>query len=36
MNGFRRTGLLNRHLRIGSRRADAFLWSRKLAQPSDQ
>lgn len=35
MNGFRRTGLLNRHLVIGGARVDAFLWSRKLAQPND-
>jgi hypothetical protein len=35
MNGFRRTGLLNRHLLIGGRRVDAFLWSRKLALPND-
>ena len=35
MNGFRRTGLLNRHLVIGGERVDAFLWSRKLAQPND-
>jgi hypothetical protein len=35
MNGFRRTGLLHRHLLIGGERVDAFLWSRKLAQPTD-
>ncbi len=35
MNGFRRTGLLHRHLLIGKERVDAFLWSRKLAQPND-
>ncbi len=34
-NGFRRTGTLKQHLMIGGRRTDAFLWSRKLAQPSD-
>ncbi len=33
LNGFRRTGMLPRHLLIGGRRTDAFLWSRKLAQP---
>ena len=35
MNGFRRTGLLRGHLKIGRTRADAILWSRKLAQPND-
>jgi hypothetical protein len=35
LNGFRRTGLLREHLKIGNRRVDAFLWSRKLAQPTD-
>jgi hypothetical protein len=35
LNGFRRTGTLRQHLLIGGRRVDAFLWSRKLAQPSD-
>jgi hypothetical protein len=35
VNGFRRTGTLRQHLVIGGRRMDAFLWSRKLAQPSD-
>jgi hypothetical protein len=35
MNGFRRTGLLHRHLLIDGERVDAFLWSRKLAQPTD-
>jgi len=34
-SGFRRTGILNGHLRRGHSRADAFLWSRKLAQPDD-
>jgi hypothetical protein len=34
-NGFRRTGVLRHHLLIGGERLDAFLWSRKLAQPSD-
>jgi hypothetical protein len=32
-NGFRRTGVLKNHLLIAGRRTDAFLWSRKLAQP---
>jgi hypothetical protein len=35
MNGFRRTGLLRGHLKVGHARADALLWSRKLAQPND-
>jgi hypothetical protein len=35
VNGFRRTGTLRQHLVIGGRRVDAFLWSRKLALPSD-
>jgi hypothetical protein len=35
MNGFRRTGLLRGHLKIGRMRTDAMLWSRKLAQPND-
>jgi len=34
-NGFRRTGLLKDHLLVGGRRLDAFLWCRKLAQPTD-
>ena len=34
-NGFRRTGILHRHLLGASEREDAFLWSRKLALPSD-
>jgi hypothetical protein len=34
-NGFRKTGVLRRHLWVARRRVDAFLWSRKLAQPSD-
>jgi hypothetical protein len=33
--GFRRTGTLAGHLLLGRRRADAFLWTRKLAQPAD-
>jgi hypothetical protein len=35
-NGFRRTGLLLEHLLVGERRKDAILWSRKLANPSDE
>jgi hypothetical protein len=35
LHGFRRTGLLRGHIALGSRRVDAFLWSRKLAQPAD-
>jgi hypothetical protein len=35
-NGFRRTGLLQEHLVVGSERKDAILWSRKLANPSDE
>ncbi|MBK8997049.1 MAG: hypothetical protein IPM35_15055 [Myxococcales bacterium] len=35
VHGFRRTGVLRGHLAIGQRRVDAFLWSRKLAQPAD-
>lgn len=35
MNGFRRTGLLGQHLLVRGQRKDAFLWSRKLALPSD-
>ena len=34
-SGFRRSGLLSGHLRRGPARADAFLWSRKLALPDD-
>lgn len=34
-NGFRRTGILKHHLRVGNGRVSAFLWSRKLAQPDD-
>jgi len=34
-NGFRRTGILHRHLLGAGERQDAFLWSRKLALPSD-
>lgn len=32
--GFRRTGRLGQHLRVGESRADAFLWARKLADPT--
>ncbi len=32
-NGFRRTGVLQSHLAIGKARKDAFLFSRKLANP---
>jgi hypothetical protein len=35
-NGFRRTGLLLRHLLVGGQRKDAILWSRKLANPGDE
>jgi hypothetical protein len=35
-NGFRRTGLLLEHLVVGGARKDAILWSRKLANPSDE
>jgi hypothetical protein len=35
-NGFRRTGLLAEHLLMGGRRRDAIVWSRKLANPSDE
>lgn len=34
-NGFRKTGVLAQHLLRGKQRSDAFLWSRKLAQPAD-
>jgi hypothetical protein len=34
-NGFRKTGLLPNHLLVGGRRAGAFLWTQKLAVPSD-
>ncbi len=32
--GFRRTGLLPNHLRIAGQKADAVLWSRRLADPA--
>jgi hypothetical protein len=35
LHGFRRTGTLRGHIALGPRRVDAFLWSRKLAQPAD-
>jgi hypothetical protein len=35
-NGFRRTGLLVEHLALGGERRDAILWSRKLANPTDE
>jgi hypothetical protein len=34
-NGFRRTGRLRQHLLAGEKRVDAYLWSKKLAQPND-
>jgi hypothetical protein len=36
VNGFRRTGLLRQHLRLKGERVDAVLWSRKIANPSDE
>jgi len=33
-NGFRRTGVLQKHLLVGRTRKDAILWSRKLANPA--
>jgi hypothetical protein len=35
-NGFRRTGLLQNHMVVGSIRKDAIIWSRKLANPADE
>jgi hypothetical protein len=35
-NGFRRTGLLNRHIVVGGERKDAIIWSRKLSNPADE
>ena len=35
-NGFRRTGLLQNHMVVGSVRKDAIIWSRKLANPADE
>lgn len=34
-NGFRRTGLLQNHVTVGGERKDAIVWSRKLANPTD-
>jgi hypothetical protein len=34
-NGFRRTGLLQNHLQVGTTRKDAIIWSRRLANPAD-
>jgi hypothetical protein len=34
-NGFRRTGTMPDHLLVGGRRRGAFLWTQKLAVPSD-
>ena len=34
-NGFRRTGLLVRHIVAGGKRKDAIVWSRKLANPAE-
>jgi hypothetical protein len=34
-NGFRRTGLLRNHLQVGAERKDAIIWSRKLANPTE-
>ncbi len=35
-NGFRRTGLLQNHVTVGGARKDAIVFSRKLANPSDE
>jgi hypothetical protein len=35
-NGFRKTGVLQSHLVVGGERRDAIMWSRKLANPSDE
>ena len=35
-NGFRRTGLLQNHVTVGTERRDAIVWSRKLANPADE
>ena len=34
--GFRRTGLLRQHLRVGDQRVDALLFCRKLAVTGDE
>jgi hypothetical protein len=35
-NGFRRTGLLQNHIVVGTERKDAIIFSRKLANPADE
>lgn len=35
-NGFRRTGLLVNHMLVDGERKDAIVWSRKLANPSEE
>lgn len=35
-NGFRRTGLLQNHVTVGGERKDAIVFSRKLANPTDE
>jgi hypothetical protein len=35
-NGFRRTGLLIDHMLVGGQRKDAIVWSRKLANPTEE
>jgi hypothetical protein len=35
-NGFRRTGLLQNHVTVGGARKDAIVFSRKLANPTDE
>ncbi len=35
-NGFRRTGLLHEHLLVRGERKDAIVWSRKLANPTEE
>jgi len=35
-NGFRRTGLLQNHIVLGSELKDVIIWSRKLANPADE
>jgi hypothetical protein len=35
-NGFRRTGLLQNHILVGSERKDAIVFSRKLANPAEE
>lgn len=36
VNGFRRTGLLQGHMVVRGERKDAIIWSRKLANPTDE